>query len=114
MPDLVAAHAEDGAEAVRLALELQPDLVVLDIQMPTMTGLEATRRLKKSRATSSIPVIAVTGVDFPAGRATEAGCDGYIEKPLSSEQLYAEVCRVLKRPAAPVVLRAGSAPTTSH
>jgi two-component system, cell cycle response regulator DivK len=97
IPGLTPAYAEDGVEAVRVAAELKPDLVVMDVEMPAMSGFDATRRLKKGHSTAGIPVIAVSGLDFHADEAVDAGCDSYMQKPLSPDQLYAEVCRVLKR-----------------
>jgi CheY-like chemotaxis protein len=98
IPHLEVAHAQDGEEAVRLAGELLPNLVVMDVNMPTLNGFDATRRLKGNGATAKIPVIAVTGVtDFTSEQAKEAGCDGYITKPVSPEKFFGEVSRVLKR-----------------
>jgi two-component system, cell cycle response regulator DivK len=100
IPELRAAYAENGADAVRIARELQPDLILMDVNMPAVTGFDATRSIKKSRSTANIPVIAVTGLDYPSEEAKAAGCDGYIQKPISPDQLFAEVSRFLKPVAA--------------
>jgi two-component system cell cycle response regulator DivK len=100
IPDLRAAYAQDGAEAIRVASALQPDLILMDVKMPAVSGFEATRSLKGSRATARIPVIAVSGLDYPSDEAKAAGCDGYIQKPLSPDQLFAEVSRFLQQRAA--------------
>jgi CheY-like chemotaxis protein len=96
IPGLLAADAGDGSEALRLARELQPDLIIMDVAMPGMDGFEATRQLKEDSATSRIPVLVVTGKVYSSHRALDAGCDAYLLKPVSEEQLLREVARVLE------------------
>jgi len=81
--------AGDGAEAVRLAPIIQPTVILMDIQMPVMDGLEATRRLKADPATRDIPVLAVSALAMTGDRERilEAGCDGYLAKPVDPAQL---------------------------
>ena len=76
--------AERGDAALDLARTAQPDLILMDIQLPGMTGYEATRRLKADPCTSAIPVIALTAQAMQGDeeRAAEAGCAGYLSKPL--------------------------------
>jgi two-component system, cell cycle response regulator DivK len=78
----VARTAEDG---ITLALSEPPDLVLMDLQLPGMDGMEALRRLRESPRTADIPVVAVTAqaMKHDRERALEAGFDGYIEKPIS-------------------------------
>ena len=96
---LSVATASDGEEAVRLANELHPDVILMDIVMPVVDGFEATRRLKQDDATARIPVIAVTGAAFEPQQLLDAGCDGYLAKPTTTEGMLDEILRVLHRPA---------------
>ncbi|MEL6830786.1 MAG: response regulator [Pseudomonadota bacterium] len=74
----------DGAKAVGLALKEQPDLVVMDIQLPEVSGLDITRWLKDDERTREIPVLAVTAFAMRTDEllVREAGCEGYLSKPI--------------------------------
>ena len=87
---LEAGTAEDG---IRLANERQPDLVLMDIQLPGMNGIEALGVLRADVATAKIPVIAVTASVMQQDRKliTEAGFDGYIGKPINLKEFLATV-----------------------
>lgn len=90
-------QAVDGAEGVRTAMARDPDVVVMDLEMPGLDGLQATRHLKEHRLTSAMPVIVVSahaGAEYRK-RAEEAGCDGYLAKPCPPAELLGEVERVL-------------------
>jgi two-component system cell cycle response regulator DivK len=78
-------EAVTGEEGVRLAREHVPDLVLMDIQLPGINGIEALRQLRADAATAAIPVVAVTASVMQTDRReiTEAGFDGYIGKPIS-------------------------------
>jgi CheY-like chemotaxis protein len=78
----VARTAEDG---ITLAVKEPPDLVLMDLQLPGIDGMEALRRLRESPRTADIPVVAVTAQAMKRDRerALEAGFDGYLEKPIS-------------------------------
>jgi len=78
----VARTAEDGIDA---AVKDPPDLVLMDLQLPGIDGVEALRRLRQSPRTADIPVVAVTAqaMKNDRERALEAGFDGYVEKPIS-------------------------------
>src|SRR5688500_4941384 len=96
---LSAANAETG---VALAREQQPDLVLMDIQLPGMDGLQATGLLKGDEATRDIPVIALTALAMKGDeeRIRAAGCDGYIAKPLAYKDFLATVsAQLVKAPA---------------
>ena len=90
-------QAENGADAVRLTRAHNPDLVLMDIQMPVMDGLAATRLLKADPATASIPVLAVTALAMPNDqeRCLEAGCQGYLAKPFTPENFEGAVLKTL-------------------
>jgi two-component system cell cycle response regulator DivK len=94
---LPAVDAETG---LRLALTEQPDLILMDIQLPGMDGLAATAILKRDPATASIPVIALSALAMKADkeRSQTAGCDAYIVKPLRYKELYAVMERLLPTP----------------
>jgi two-component system, cell cycle response regulator DivK len=79
----------DGEAAYEAALSLRPRLILMDIQLPGMDGLELTRRLKADAATADIIVLAVSAyaMESDQRKAREAGCDGYISKPLDVNAL---------------------------
>jgi two-component system, cell cycle response regulator DivK len=93
------AEAADGAEAVRLATEMRPDLVVMDLALPGMDGIEATRRIKKNPQTRRIPILALTGHALVkvAAQAREVGCDAFVTKPCLPNALAREIRRILGR-----------------
>jgi CheY-like chemotaxis protein len=76
-----------GEQGIAAAKNTQPDLILLDIQLPYMDGYQVARALKSNSETSMIPIIAVTSYAMPGDRqkAIEAGADGYIEKPIDPE-----------------------------
>ena len=83
------AEACDGAEAVRATRDLEPDIVVMDLSLPVVDGIEATRILKADPSTEAVPVLALTG--HAAGdsrdRAEDAGFDAFLVKPCRPEDL---------------------------
>ena len=91
----------DGATACRRAIQLVPDLVVMDLTLPRIDGWAATRELKGHPATAHVPIVACTGHAFgPAvERALDAGCDAYVVKPCLPADLADEIRRVLQRSA---------------
>ena len=93
-------HAVDAEMGLRLALADQPDLILMDIQLPGMDGLAATAILKDDPATASIPVIALSALAMKADRerSQTAGCDAYIVKPLRYQELYAVMDHLLGEP----------------
>jgi two-component system cell cycle response regulator DivK len=84
-----------GAEAFDLARQHHPDLILLDIQLPDISGEEAARRLKADAQTRAIPIIAVTAFAMPGDREKilESGCDDYISKPFSIREFLELVGR---------------------
>jgi CheY-like chemotaxis protein len=95
------AEAANGVEAVEMATELVPDIVLMDLALPRMDGWEATRRLKADPRTRHIPVVALTGHALAghADGAREAGCDSFVTKPCLPDALVAEIRRLLDRTA---------------
>lgn len=98
---MTTRSAADGAEALRLAEEQVPDLLILDINMPEMDGLEVTRRL---RQTSEVPILFLSSRDDEIDRVLglELGADDYVTKPFSPRELVARINAILKRTRAPV------------
>lgn len=93
------AIAMTGREAVKLAHQLQPDLIVMDIQMPEMDGLEATRRIRAESALSQIPIIALTSLAMPGDRerCLAAGVNEYLTKPVSLKKLVSAIALYLNQ-----------------
>ena len=89
--------ATDAEAGLALARDRHPDLVLMDIQLPGMDGLEATLLLKSSDATRAIPVIALTALAMKGDeeRIRAAGCDGYIAKPIRYRDFLATVATQL-------------------
>jgi two-component system, cell cycle response regulator DivK len=89
--DLLEAHgysvlrATNGLEALRLARLHRPDLIIMDIQMPEISGLEATKQLKADEELRNIPIVVVTAFAMRGDeeKIRQAGCDGYLVKPIS-------------------------------
>ena len=95
---LCAVDAETG---LTLARAEQPDLILMDIQLPGMDGLAATALLKQDPATAAIPIIALTAMAMKADQEKSqiAGCDAYIVKPLRYQELYAAIDILLAKGA---------------
>jgi two-component system, cell cycle response regulator DivK len=91
------AEATNGYEAVEKAVELMPDIVLMDLALPRMDGWEATRRLKGDARTRHIPIVALTGHALAghAEGARLAGCDAFVTKPCLPDALVAEIKRLL-------------------
>lgn len=89
--DLLDAHGyetaktRDGMKAIKLAREYQPDLILMDIQLPGVSGLEITKWIKDDKALENIPVVAVTAFAMKGDekRIRAGGCEAYIAKPIS-------------------------------
>lgn len=91
------AEATNGFEAIEKAVELSPDIILMDLALPKMDGWEATRRLKMDERTRDIPIVALTGHALAghAEGARQAGCDAFVTKPCLPDALVAEIQRVL-------------------
>ncbi len=91
-------EARTGEEGVALALKERPDLIIMDIQLPGIDGLETTKRIRESEADGEIPIIALTSFAMAGDRkkALKAGCTGYIEKPINPETFMDEIKKFLE------------------
>ena len=90
-------EAVDGEEGVASALAAPPDLVLMDIQLPKISGLEATRRLRSDPRTAGVPVIVVTSFALSGDehKAKEAGATAYLAKPYSPRELLAKIREIV-------------------
>ncbi len=88
-------HAEDGPSGIALAGQVDPALILLDIQLPGMDGYAVARALRLDPALAAIPIVAVTSYAMPGDRerCLAAGCNGYIEKPIDPGTFAVEVER---------------------
>ena len=86
-------EAMDGKEGIEKAASINPDLILLDIQLPTMDGYAVARSLRQNNQLAKTPIVAVTSYAMPGDRekALEAGCSGYIEKPIDPDTFPAQV-----------------------
>ena len=89
--------AADAEEALVLLGTVHPGLILMDLQLPGLDGLELTRRLKADRATRDIVVVALTAYAMQGDeqKALDAGCDGYVAKPIDTRLLAATVAKYL-------------------
>ena len=101
--DLLEAHAyniiqtKDGMDALRLARQYRPDLILMDIQLPEVSGLEVTKWIKEDDTLKSIPVVAVTAFAMKGDeeKIRQGGCEAYIAKPISMTNFLETVQRFL-------------------
>ncbi len=90
-------EARTGEEGVELAKKEKPDLILMDVQLPGIDGLEATKRIRESEADAETPIVALTSYIMTGDRekALNAGCTGYLEKPINPETFMASVEKYL-------------------
>ena len=119
LKQLLKAHGyevsgtSEGLQAVDLAREAQPDLILMDIRLPDISGFEVTRLLKADDRTKTIPIIAVTALASPEyeKKGLESGCDAYIPKPITIGNFVRTIELVLKiRPVTPTSFAALTSP----
>ena len=91
-------EASDGAAGVAMAAQHKPDLILMDIQLPGMDGLAATKKLKADPATRNIPILVVTSYAMKGdeAKAFEAGCSGYVTKPIDKTVFLEAVAKALR------------------
>lgn len=100
---LFAGHkvtqAANGAEALELALQVKPDLVMMDVRMPRMTGYEACRQMKQHEEIKHVPVVFLSakGQDEEVQTGIEAGAEAYILKPFAPEELTRRIADILAK-----------------
>jgi CheY-like chemotaxis protein len=91
-------EADNGEEAVKVAVNQKPDLILMDILMPKMDGLTACYAIKRNQATKAIPVVMCTAVDYELNRKLSQdvmGAQGYITKPFDSETLMNMIAKFI-------------------
>lgn len=90
-------EASDGEEAVRAAVQKRPALILMDLSLPKLDGLAATRKIRRHKGVGKVPIVAVSAHDAPESRieALEAGCDAYVTKPIDFDHLNALLKRLL-------------------
>ena len=91
--------AIDGEEALDIAIREQPHIIIMDIQLPKMNGLEVTRILRKNPAFSHTPIIGLTAYAMKGDkeRVIESGCDAYMSKPIDTRKLPRVIAEMLSR-----------------
>ena len=89
--------ATDGEKAINIATKERPDLIIMDIQLPKISGLEVTRRLRQLPAFSHIPIIALTAYAMKGDKEKfiKGGCDAYLSKPINTRELPKVVSEIL-------------------
>ncbi len=95
--DYTLLEATDGGEALDMAVREQPDLIIMDIQLPKVTGLAVTRRLREIPEFRHIPIIAITAYAMKGDReqVIKAGCDAYLPKPINTRELPGMIAAML-------------------
>ena len=93
----VAGHAADGAEAVRLALSVEPDVILMDIAMPVMDGFQATKQIRKQKPAACILMLTGSDSRTDVDRAREAGAAGYVTKDRIAAELIDAILEVVQR-----------------
>jgi two-component system, cell cycle response regulator DivK len=87
--------AKNGQEAVARGIDLKPDLIIMDIMMPTMDGIQATRTLRGSPSFRQVPILALTAMAGSREMALEAGCDDWLAKPIDVQSFLGKISRWL-------------------
>jgi len=95
----VSGQAVSGEEGVEKAIKEKPALILMDVQLTDMDGLEATKKIRESEAEGNIPIVALTSYAMVGDRekALAAGCTGYIEKPINPDTFLTEIEKYLSR-----------------
>ncbi len=91
--------ATDGEEALNMAMRERPDIIIMDIQLPKIGGLEVTRRLRQNPEFRHVPIIAITAHAMKGDKekVVEAGCDAYLSKPINTRELPGLVTEMLRQ-----------------
>ena len=93
----ILLEASDGGEALEMAMRERPDLILMDIRLPGMSGLEVTRKLREKPAFSHTPIIGLTAYAMKGDRekVIESGCDAYLSKPFHPRELRGIIAEML-------------------
>ena|SRR5579871_2054327 len=96
--DFTIQEADNAHKGIDMALQQPPDLILMDLSMPDMDGLTATRHIRTMPELSTIPIVALTAnaMDSDRDRSLEAGCDGYIKKPIDVDKFPEEVIAFIR------------------
>src|SRR6185369_14680928 len=91
-------EASDGEQAVKMAVEARPALILMDLSLPKLDGLAATRQIRQKKGLKAVPIVAVSAHDSPESRteALAAGCDEYVTKPIDFDHLTQLLQRFLR------------------
>jgi two-component system cell cycle response regulator DivK len=95
----VVSEAESGLSGLEIATQMEPDLILLDINLPEIDGYDLAKRFRETPNLSEVPILAVTAnvMHGDRERTLEAGCDGYIQKPIDVDQLPEQVRAALNK-----------------
>ncbi|MFC1983466.1 response regulator [Chloroflexota bacterium] len=95
----ILLKATDGEEALAVAMRERPDLIMMDVQLPKMNGLEVTKKLREAPEFGQTPIIAITAYAMKGDRerVIEAGCDAYLSKPINTRELPEIIAEMLLR-----------------
>ena len=96
--DFFVTEADTARKGIEIALSEPPDLILMDLSMPDMDGLTATKRIRSIPELSAVPIIALTAnaMDSDRDRSLEAGCDGYIKKPIDVDKFPDEIIHYIR------------------
>jgi two-component system, cell cycle response regulator DivK len=103
MAGFSVVEASDGEQAVALAVQKRPAMILMDLSLPKLDGLAATRQIRRHKAVGQIPIVAVSAHDSPESRseALEAGCNEYVTKPIDFDQFDELLRRLLPTRSTP-------------
>ena len=92
-------EATDGEEAVNVAVQARPALILMDLSLPKLDGLAATRKIRQQKGLGNVPIVAVSAHDSPESRreALAAGCNEYVAKPIDFDQLNSLLDRFVRK-----------------
>ena len=95
--DYELSEATDGRQGLEMAVQVKPDLILLDIGMPDMDGYEVAKKIRSNDEIKDTPIIAVTAhaMEGDEKKALEAGCNDYLPKPIDEEELWAKVAKLI-------------------
>ena len=93
-------EASDGEQAVKMAVDARPALILMDLSLPKLDGLAATRQIRQQKGLKKVPILAVSAHDSPESRteALAAGCNEYVTKPIDFDQLNALLEKFVPQP----------------